>query len=89
MGIERPARTFNNLMQLPVLFYLVCILMMVTNTLDRAQLALAWVFVATRAVHAVIYIAVNHVPARFTAWLCGAIAVFVLWTRFAIQSGAF
>src|ERR1700755_2576796 len=44
--IERPARAFNNLMQLPMLFHLLCVLMLVTQQLDRAQLAYAWMFVA-------------------------------------------
>jgi hypothetical protein len=87
--IERPARTFNNLMQVPVLFYLACVLMLVTGTLDRAQLALAWMFVAVRGVHALIYIGWNYVPARFAAWVSGCIVLGVLWARFALQSGAF
>ena len=38
--LERPARTFNNLMQVPVLFYFVCLLMMITDELDQTQLIL-------------------------------------------------
>src|SRR5688572_11535024 len=36
--VERPARTFNNLMQVPQLFYLVCVLMLITQRVDAAQL---------------------------------------------------
>jgi hypothetical protein len=84
--IERPARTYNNLMQLPTLFYVVCTLMLVTNQLDRAQLAYAWLFVALRALHAVVYILVNPLPYRFATWLMGLITLLVLWTRFALQA---
>lgn len=84
--IERPARTFNNLMQIPTLFYLVCTLMLITRTLDRAQLAYAWVFVAVRALHAVVYIGWNSLPYRFATWIMGCITLWVLWTRFALQA---
>jgi len=83
--IERPARTFNNLMQMPTLFYVICTLLLVTRQLDRAQLAYAWVFVALRALHACLYIGWNPLPYRFATWIMGCITLFVLWTRFALQ----
>lgn len=82
--IERPARAFNNLMQMPTLFYAVCALMLVTRQLDRAQLTYAWVFVALRLLHAVIYIGWNPLPYRFATWVMGCITLLVLWTRFAL-----
>ena len=84
--VERPARTFNNLMQAPTLFFVVCALMMITRELDSAQLWLAWMFAATRIVHAIIYVGWNHVPSRFGSWMCGMITLIAIWTRFAIQS---
>lgn len=83
--IERPARTFDNLMQLPTLFYVVCTLMLVTGHVDRAQLAYAWVFVALRALHSVVYISWNPLPYRFITWFMGAVTLFLIWTRFALQ----
>jgi hypothetical protein len=84
--IERPARAFNNLMQLPTLFYVVCTLMLVTQHLDRAQLAYAWLFVALRAVHVVVYIGWNPLPYRFGAWVMSLVTLLVIWTRFAIAA---
>jgi len=84
--VERPARTYMNLLELPVLFYVVCLLMLATGRFDSVQVALAWIFVVTRCVHAFIYIGFNHVPLRFTAFLSGALALAVIWTRFAAQA---
>jgi hypothetical protein len=81
--IERPARTFNNLMQLPTLFYVVCVLGLVMGNVDRAQIALAWFYVASRTAHAIVYIGWNHVPHRFTSWIASCVALGVLWFRFA------
>ena len=83
--IERPARTFNNLMQIPTLFYVLCSLMIATHKVDHAQVVLAWIFVITRAVHAAIYILVNRVSLRFAAYVAGCLALGVMWTRFGIQ----
>ena len=84
--VERPARTYMNLLELPLLFYVGCVLMLVTGKLDNIQVALAWLFVATRYVHALIYIGFNDVPLRFTAFFAGSITLGVLWARFAIQA---
>jgi hypothetical protein len=81
--VERPARTFMNLLEVPVLFYVVCILMLQTRTWDGTQVSLAWVFVALRAVHAAVYIGLNFVPLRLATYLMGCITLAVMWCRFA------
>ncbi|HKU37828.1 MAG TPA: MAPEG family protein [Polyangiales bacterium] len=80
--VERPARLFNNLFQAPMLFYVVCLAMLATQRIDAAQLRLAWIYVAARLVHAVIYVGWNYVPYRFAAWIASCIALGVLWFRF-------
>lgn len=84
--VERPARAYMNLLELPVLFYAVCLLMLTTGTVDSIQVSLAWVFVAARYAHAFIHIGFNYVPLRFTAFLAGAVTLAVIWTRFAGQN---
>ena len=81
--IERPAMTFNNLFQVPLLFYVVCVLMLVTDEIDSVQVTLAWLFVGARIAHAFIYIVFNRVPYRFAAFFAGFVTVLVLWGRFA------
>jgi hypothetical protein len=83
--IERPARAFDNLMQAPTLFYVICSLMLITQRADTHQYALAWAFVALRAVHAALFITLNRVPVRFAAWVSSCIALGMLWYRFAAQ----
>jgi len=84
--VERPIRTYMNLLELPVLFYVACLLMLTTGRFDSVQVSLAWVFVITRYVHAFIYIGFNDVPLRFTAFLTGVFTLAVIWTRFAQQN---
>jgi hypothetical protein len=84
--VERPTRTYMNLLELPVLFYVVCLLMLTTGRFDSVQVLLAWVFVITRYLHAFIYIGFNYVPLRFVAFLAGVLTLAVMWTRFAEQN---
>lgn len=81
--IERPARAFNNLLEVPTLFYAVCSLMIASGTYDSTQVTLAWIFVAVRAIHASVHIGVNSVPYRFAAFAGRCITLGVLWVRFA------
>src|SRR5882672_9898062 len=83
--VERPARAYMNLLELPVLFYVACLLMLTTGRYDSVQVSLAWVFVITRYVHAFVYIGFNYVPLRFTAFLTGVLTLLVIWTRFAVS----
>lgn len=84
--IERPARTFNNLMQVPTLFYVVALLMIVVPWVDDAQIALAWIYVASRTLHAIIYIGFNYVPFRFATYAVSCVTLVVMWGRFALHS---
>ncbi len=84
--IERPARTFNNLMQLPTLFYVIAILMMLAPWADRAQVDLASMFVAARTLHAANYIGLNYLPFRFAFYSTSCMALAVIWARFAINA---
>jgi hypothetical protein len=84
---ERPARTFNNLMQVPALFYVICLLMLIVKEADNVQIALAWAFVVLRCIHAIIYMAVNWVPYRFATWASSCIILGTLWFRFVTVVG--
>lgn len=81
--LERPARTYGNLLELPILFYLVCVLQMITEATDSVQVDLAWLFVAMRLLHAAAYIGFNSVPYRFALFFGGVITVATMWIRFA------
>ena len=85
--VERPARTFMNLLEVPILFYVVAILMLQTGTWDTTQVTLAWTFVALRTLHAAVYIGLNYVPLRLATYLMGCITLAVIWFRFAATVG--
>ena len=81
--VERPARTFMNLLEVPLLFYVLSVFMLQTGQWDSVQVSLAWLFVATRYLHAFVYIGFNYVPMRLATYLMGCLTLAVMWTRFA------
>ena len=79
----RAADNFRNLFELPVLFYLALGVAFAFRTEDGALLALAWLFVALRAIHSAIHCSYNKVMHRFTAYVAGSVALMLLWVRLA------
>src|SRR5262249_46212942 len=61
---RRVGNAFANQFELPVLFYLLTILEIVTHHADHLFVALAWIFVASRLVHAFEFVTSNVVMRR-------------------------
>ncbi|MEQ1784480.1 MAG: MAPEG family protein [Hyphomonadaceae bacterium] len=86
--IERPARNFNNLMQVPALFYVAALTIIVAGKPDMAQVGLAWIFVGFRLAHSIVHIAINYVPLRFALYASSCIVLAVMWFRLAFPGSA-
>jgi hypothetical protein len=86
--IERPARNFNNLMQVPALFYVAALTIIVAGKPDMAQVGLAWSFVGFRLAHSIVHIAINYVPLRFALYASSCIILAVIWVRLAFPGSA-
>jgi hypothetical protein len=74
---------FQNLLELPVLFYVLVLGLYVTQRVDAVFIALAWGFVALRAVHTFVHVGYNRVMHRFLAYAAGALLLWAAWLRFA------
>ena len=77
------ADNFRNLLEIPVLFYAVCLVIVVTDAAISVQVALAWTFVALRALHSLIHVTYNRVMHRFIVYMLGTICVWAMWAIFA------
>ena len=77
--VSIPNRNFMNLLELPVLFYVVCLIILVTGGASPAMLNTAWAFVALRVVHSLIHLSYNRVMHRFAAFLASNTALLLLW----------
>lgn len=69
----------NNLLQMPVLFYVVCITGIVVHADSPLLVLLAWAYVLLRVVHSIIQLGRNRVMQRFAVWMAGNAVLFALW----------
>lgn len=73
------SNAYQNQFELPVIFYLAVVVAIVSGQATVALVILAWLFVATRIVHAAIHATSNDVRRRFWAYTAGLAVLIVLW----------
>jgi hypothetical protein len=82
----RAADNFRNLFELPVLFYLALVVAALLGLASDVFLALAWTFVALRALHSAIHCTYNRVMHRFMAYLAGSVVLWAMWAWLAVHA---
>lgn len=80
-----PNRNYMNLLELPVLFYVVCLVIYVTGITSPAMVVVAWAYVALRVAHSVIHISYNAVMHRLVAFATSNFVLIALWVMAALQ----
>ncbi len=79
------ARNFQNLLELPMLFYVGCVTAYVTHAVTGTLLVLAWIFVGLRLVHTAIHITYNAQWHRTSAFVAGALVLIGFWVELALR----
>jgi hypothetical protein len=77
--VSLPNRNYMNLLELPMLFYVACLLLYVTAGASPWTIAIAWTYVALRVVHSAIHLSYNHVLHRLAAFTTSNVMLLVLW----------
>ena len=72
------ANCYNNQFELPVIFYVLCFIALMTGKADFLMVTLAWVFVASRVVHALIQTGSNIVPQRGGVFAIGMLVLMIM-----------
>ena len=73
------ADNFRNLFEVPVLFYLLCIVIALTGGSTPGLVTGAWGYVALRALHSLIHVTYNRVMHRFLVYVASTLLLFGLW----------
>jgi hypothetical protein len=79
------ADNFKNLLEMPVLFYVLCLALLVAGAVTAGFVQAAWVYVALRAAHSFIHLTYNRVVHRFLAYAASSVLLFAMWIAFALQ----
>ena len=83
--VSIPNRAYMNLLELPLLFYVVCLMFYVTDWVDTPALWLAWIFVGFRIVHSVIHLTYNKVRHRLMPFGVSVLVVLAMWVLFVVR----
>ena len=78
-SVRIPNRNLCNLLEMPVLFYLACLVLLVTGKAAPWAVGLAWAYVAARVGHSLIHLTYNHVMHRFRAFALSNLVLVALW----------
>jgi hypothetical protein len=75
-------RNLMNLFELPVLFYVLCLSLYVTDLVNERQIWLAWGYVGLRAVHSLVHLTFNNVMVRLSVFAVSNIVLITMWVQF-------
>ena len=88
---DEPAESLfarNNLVnqfELPLLFHIACLALYATAGANLLAVVLAWIFVLSRYVHAVIHVTSNRIRYRQPAFSAGFVALGLMWLWLALH----
>ena len=77
--------SFQNQFEVPVLFYVLTILALVTRHADVMFVTLAWIFVVTWIVHAFVHVTGNNLRARGGFFGIGVLVLAIMWVVFMVR----
>ena len=76
--VSQANRNIVNLFEMPILFYLVCILLHLVGGVYSLTIGLAWAYVALRIVHSLIHVTYNKVWHRLGVFGLGTVVLLML-----------
>jgi len=79
------ADNFVNLFELPVLFYLLCLVLLVLQFDNVWFVYGAWLYVILRAAHSAIQCTYNKVMHRFRVYFASSVVLIALWVGLALR----
>ena len=79
------AYSFSNQFELPVLFYVLTILEIITRHADFIFIVLAWIFVVMRLAQAYVHTTSNVVLRRGSFYVVGALVLLAMWIIFMVR----
>ena len=83
--LQAVAQHYKNMFEMPVLFYLLCILLIITDAAAPLDIQFAWGFVIFRILHSLIRIPNTNVHPRFSFFIGSYIMLVGGWINFSLK----
>lgn len=75
------SNAFHNQLEMPILFYVVVLLALHQQAIDRVNIFLSWSYVGLRVIHALIHVTYNKILHRFFAYALSNFILLGLWVK--------
>lgn len=83
--VERPAHNLANMFEMPVLYFGLVPLLLLTGRASLVQVALAWAYVGLRAWHSHLHIGANPIRLRARVYIASCAVLAAMWLGFAFD----
>ena len=83
--LKAVAQHYKNMFEMPVLFYLLCVLLIINDNATALDIQLAWGFVIFRILHSLIRIPNAKVHPRFGSFIGSYIMLVGGWINFSLK----
>ena len=83
--LVKVTQNFENLLEMPALFYIAIILVLLLGVNDAGYIILSWLYLLSRLVHSYIHTGSNHIPHRRNVFILSTIILLLIWARMMIS----
>ena len=77
-SVNWKAHNYEHLHEQPTVFYVVLILLAISNDASTLDVQLAWAYTGLRIAHSVVHVTTNFVPVRFLLFMLSTLALLIL-----------
>jgi hypothetical protein len=77
-GVVKVSNNIANQFEIPILFYVLCMVLYSINAAGTVAVVLAWLFVASRYAHAYVHVGSNYVPVRLRLFMIGCVVLLAM-----------
>jgi len=77
-NVVKVSNNIANQFEVPVLFYVLCLVLYSINAAGTVALVLAWLFVVSRYAHAFVHVGSNYVPVRMRLFMVGCVLLLAM-----------
>ena len=81
-NLQSISQHYKNMFELPVLFYILCLMFIVENNYTNFDVIIAWGFVSFRFLHSLVRISNQNVNLRFGLFIGSFIMLIIGWISF-------
>jgi len=76
--VVKVSNNIANQFEVPVLFYVLCLVLYNINAAGTVAVVLAWLFVVSRYAHAYVHLGSNYVPVRMRLFMVGCVVLLAM-----------